>query len=211
MSANPSNNFNVIGRLAADPKIFSNPDGSRNIQITLYATNNFANRNGVYEDSIVPLTQFYSASKEGNGIYAHLKEGDQVAVNGYIHQDQFIDKTTGAKRFELNLSIDSIQPLETKSAADARRARKQVVEANKAQAAAQQAPAPVQQFTAQDAPQYAGNPFAGLAQAPVAPQPQYVNDPYAAQAPQAQYAQPQAGFVPPAPVAPQVDIDPRFI
>lgn len=208
MSANPSNNFNVIGRLAADPKIFSNPDGSRNIQITLYATNNFANRNGVYEDSIVPLTQFYSASKEGNGIYTHLKEGDQVAVNGYIHQDQFIDKTTGAKRFELNLSIDSIQPLETKSAADARRARKQVVEANKAQAAAQQAPAPVQQFAAQEAPQYAGNPFAGLAQtqapvaAQVAPQPQYVNDPY---------AQPQAGFVAPAPVAPQVEIDPRFI
>ncbi|BAU96178.1 single-stranded DNA-binding protein [Corynebacterium suranareeae] len=208
MSANPSNNFNVIGRLAADPKIFSNPDGSRNIQITLYATNNFANRNGVYEDSIVPLTQFYSASKEGNGIYTHLKEGDQVAVNGYIHQDQFIDKTTGAKRYELNLSIDSIQPLETKSAADARRARKQVVEANKAQAAAQQAPAPVQQFAAQDAPQYAGNPFAGLAQtqgpvaAQVAPQPQYVNDPY---------VQPQAGFVAPAPVAPQVEIDPRFI
>lgn len=208
MSANPSNNFNVIGRLAADPKIFSNPDGSRNIQITLYATNNFANRNGVYEDSIVPLTQFYSASKEGNGIYTHLKEGDQVAVNGYIHQDQFIDKTTGAKRYELNLSIDSIQPLETKSAADARRARKQVVEANKAQAAAQQAPAPVQQFAAQDAPQYAGNPFAGLAQtqapvaAQVAPQPQYVNDPY---------AQPQTGFVAPAPVAPQVEIDPRFI
>lgn len=188
MSANPSNNFNVIGRLAADPKVFSNPDGSRNIQITLYATNNFANRNGVYEDSIVPLTQFYSASKEGNGIYTHLKEGDQVAVNGYIHQDQFIDKTTGAKRYELNLSIDSIQPLETKSAADARRARKQVIEANKAQAAAQQAPAPVQQF-------------AGPSQQ-VAPQPQYVNDPY---------AQPQAGFVAPAPVAPQVEIDPRFI
>ncbi|AUI01343.1 single-stranded DNA-binding protein [Corynebacterium glutamicum] len=208
MSANPSNNFNVIGRLAADPKIFTNPDGSRNIQIAVYSTNNFANRNGVYEDSIVPLTQFYSASKEGNGIYSYLKEGDQVAVNGYIHQDQFTDKSTGAKRYELNLSIDSIQPLETKSAADARRARKQVVEANKAQAAAQQAPAPVQQFAAQDAPQYAGNPFAGLSQtqapvaAQVAPQPQYVNDPY---------AQPQAGFVPPAPVAPQVDIDPRFI
>ena len=133
MSANPSNNGNVTGRLAADPKVFINSDGSRNISLRLFVENNYLSRDGKRKSVIVPLNQFYSASKEGNGLYPFLGEGDLVQATFSVRQDGFVNKA-GETEYRTVLDVESIRSLENKVTVEGRRARKQVVQANQAQA-----------------------------------------------------------------------------
>ena len=66
--ANPNNNGTTIGRLARDPQIFMNVDGSRTVYITIAAQNNFLSRDGSRHAEFVPLEVFIPADR-GNGVY----------------------------------------------------------------------------------------------------------------------------------------------
>lgn len=111
--ANPNNNGTAIGRLARDPQIFTNGDGSRTVYVTVAAQNNFISRDGSRHAEFIPLEVFIPADR-GNGVYDLIHQGDLVAVSYSVRVTEY----EGA--YTTRLTIDSLQMLEGKGTTSAR-------------------------------------------------------------------------------------------
>lgn len=154
--ANPNNNGTAIGRLARDPQIFTNGDGSRTVYVTVAAQNNFLSRDGSRHAEFIPLEVFITADR-GNGVYDLIHQGDLVAVSYSVRVTEY----EGA--YTTRLTIDSLQMLEGKGTTSARLLQRY----GQAQQVQQTQSAPVNQAPTQAQPEpmvpdelLSDNPFA---------------------------------------------------
>lgn len=64
--SNPLNHGHITGRLAKDPKVFNNDDGSKKVLFTIMVDRNYKNGAGEREADAVPVEAFVSARIEGS-------------------------------------------------------------------------------------------------------------------------------------------------
>ena len=133
---NVRNNFQVIGRLTADPTVFDNKDGSKKVRFTVAAKDNFADKSGERGSQFLPVEAFVSAdsvAKSGIGVYGNMHKGDLVAVTGQIQNNNYTDKD-GTQHYDLVLHIETRDLMEPKSVTDQRAIGRAVAADNAAQA-----------------------------------------------------------------------------
>lgn len=169
--SNPANNSNLIGRLAGDPKIFENTDGSKKVLFTLYADRNYLNSKGERDSDALPLEAFVPAKVNGVGPYSNIHKGDLVAVGSTLRMDTYQD-ASGKTVYKLKVIAEDIRFLESRSVTSARlngriEAAQNALQAAQSQNQAAAAPAAAVQATpASDQAQFA----AAMNQAPAAEQ-----------------------------------------
>lgn len=107
--SNPRNNGTFVGNLAAAPKIFANADGSRTVQLTAYAEDDFRTK-GEYLSQGIPFEAFLSARNDSNGLYGTLVAGSTVAISYSLRQNNYTDKN-GVRHYGTVQRIESIAPI----------------------------------------------------------------------------------------------------
>lgn len=156
---NPRNNGIAIGRLASDPRLFENKDGSRTVRLTVLVDQDFTDRNGERGTDAVPVERFIPADR-GNGVFDMVHQGDLVQVSYRTTTDSYVDRN-GERRYVTKLIVADVQMLESRRVTTerlAKRAAQQDAQNRAAQQVAAPA-APVQQVA----------PVAQAAPAPQAP------------------------------------------
>lgn len=140
---NPKNFAVIKGRLASDPRFFTNKDGSRTVRFTILADQNFTKRNGERGTDAVSVERFIPNDR-GNGVFDMIHQGDLVTVMHHPTTDVYTDPDTGETHYIPKNIVDDVQMDEKREVTTARLARR----------AAQQvaAPAPVSQVTSAPAP-----------------------------------------------------------
>lgn len=144
---NPRNNGTAIGRLASDPRLFENKDGSRTVRLTVLVDQDFTDRNGERGTDAVPVERFIPADR-GNGVFDMVHQGDLVQVSYRTTTDSYIDRN-GERRYVTKLIVADVQMLESRRVTTERLAKRAAQQdaQNRAAQAAQADPvaAPVQQ------------------------------------------------------------------
>ena len=144
---NTRNAGTAIGRLASDPRLFENKDGSRTVRFTVLVDQDYVNANGERGTDAVPVERFIPADR-GNGVFDMAHQGDLVQVSYRATTDSYVDRN-GERRYATKLIVTDVQLLESRKVTTARlakRAAEQDAQNRAAQAA--QAAAPVQQVAA---------------------------------------------------------------
>lgn len=145
-NVNPANHGTIIGRMAADPKVFANNDGSKKVTFTLYVDHNYTDRNGNRGSDRVPVEAFVRKDTDFNATpFASIHEGDKIGVMVSLRQDHYTNRN-GAEVYELKAIAQEILFLESRSTVQARMAKRLADAEQKNQAAQAQAAQPVPQF-----------------------------------------------------------------
>ena len=177
---NPRNNGTAIGRLASDPRLFENKDGSRTVRLTVLVDQDFTDRNGERGTDAVPVERFIPADR-GNGVFDMVHQGDLVQVSYRTTTDSYIDRN-GERRYVTKLIVADVQMLESRRVTTerlAKRAAQQDAQNRAAQAAAPVAPAaPVAAPVQQVAAPAASAPVSQAPQTPVFDDSFDANDPF---------------------------------
>ncbi|MFG3403688.1 single-stranded DNA-binding protein [Streptomyces sp. NPDC048142] len=140
--SNPRNNGQLIGRLANDPKVFENKDGSKKVLFTVFTDRAYTNAQNQRDSDAVPVEAFVRAQTQGLGPYANIHKGDLVAVGYTLRMDRY--SRGGEQVFDLKVISEDITFLEPRSVTQARlNERVQNAEARNQDLQAQ-APAPVE-------------------------------------------------------------------
>ncbi len=111
--SNPRNNGQLIGRLANDPKVFDNRDGSKKVVFSVFADRNFANADGDRLSDAIPVEAFVRAQTQGAGPYANIHKGDLVGIGYALRMDRYTKN--GAEVFDLKVVSEDITFLEPRS------------------------------------------------------------------------------------------------
>lgn len=125
---NIRNNGVVIGRLTKDPVVFTNKDGSKKVMVNVAAQDNFRNSKGERASQFVPLEAFVSNKQKGLGPYDYMNKGDLVGLEYTVRTNNYEDKN-GQMVYDFVLFIQSVDLMETKKSADARKAQAQTATA----------------------------------------------------------------------------------
>lgn len=136
-------NYGVLtGRLAKDPTVFENSDGSRHTAITVAVKNNFRSANGQFDVNFIDLEGYISAaqvetnkanSKPENGVYAYMHKGDPISVAFSMRRNKYNDQKTGETVYKQVCFVDTITLRGTKKQAGAEAAAEaQAVQAEEA-------------------------------------------------------------------------------
>ena len=139
MSATPKNNGTLIGRLAADPRVFDNADGSKKVSFTVFVDRDYIAGDGSRPSDAIPVEAFISNRAQGIGPYGAIHKGDQIAVSTSLRFDHYTTKN-GVEVREVKVVSESIAFLEPRSVTQARQARAAGVEVNPAAMPVEQAP-----------------------------------------------------------------------
>lgn len=124
--ANPSNSISLIGRLAADPKIFENKDGSRKVLGTIMASGAKAGTvDAVPFEAFVPSRVVKAGKMNGWGA-AH--KGDLIHATGSLRSGSYAG-ADGKTVYTLAVSVQGFTFLESRAAKAARAAAPAVTEA----------------------------------------------------------------------------------
>lgn len=147
--ANPDSIAVAHGRLASDPKVFTNKDGSKKVMFTAYVDRGYTNRAGERVSDALPFEAFVRAETDGVGPFAHIHKGDRVGINYEPRMNVY--QKNGETVYELKLEVQDISFRDSRSESQARLAER----VNKAEAENQQlaqpapaAAAPAEQGTA---------------------------------------------------------------
>ncbi|MEV7872479.1 single-stranded DNA-binding protein [Streptomyces sp. NPDC088124] len=116
--ANPRNNGQLIGRLANDPKVFENRDGSKKVLFTVFTDRAYTNAQNQRDSDAVPVEAFVRAQTQGAGPYAKIHKGDLVAVGYTLRMDQY--SKGGERFFDLKVISGDITFLEPRSVTQTR-------------------------------------------------------------------------------------------
>ncbi len=136
-----TNHGTATGRLAADPRVFTNSDGSKKVMFTVMVDRQFRNREtGERLSDAIPLEAWVAATTEGTGPFGYLGKGDQVTVSYAVRSSTYPDKTTGEIQYGLALTVTDLQFLESRATSQQRRIA-HLKSALEGPQAAQQAPA----------------------------------------------------------------------
>lgn len=126
---NMQNFGQVTGRLARDPNIIINRDGSRRVFLTIVAEDGYTDRNGNRGSQFVPCEAYIPASR-GDGVYSLLESGAAVSVAYSVRNNNY-RMASGEMHYGIILQIERIHLMETKEAAELRRARREAAADNK--------------------------------------------------------------------------------
>ncbi|MFD9601998.1 single-stranded DNA-binding protein [Streptomyces sp. NPDC059970] len=116
--SNPRNIGTIVGRLANDPKVFENKDGSKKVLFTIFADRNYANAQNQRDSDAVPVEAFVRAQTQGLGPYSNIHKGDLVAVGYTLRMDRYAKN--GEQVFDLKVVSEDITFLEPRSVTQAR-------------------------------------------------------------------------------------------
>ncbi|MEU7317457.1 single-stranded DNA-binding protein [Streptomyces sp. NPDC007083] len=140
--SNPRNKGQLIGRLANDPKVFKNKDGSSKVLFTVYADRNYTNAQNQRDSDAIPVEAFVRARTQGLGPYANIHKGDLVAMDHTLRMNRYTKNDEEV--FDLKVIAESITFLEPRSVTQARvHERVQAAEAQNRDLQAQTAGSPV--------------------------------------------------------------------
>jgi single-stranded DNA-binding protein len=129
-----SNNGNLIGRLAADPRAFENKDASKKVVFTVYADRPYKKDGKTVSDAIA-VEAFVSNQVNGLGPFAHIHQGDLVSLSTHIEQMPYRAQNGEMVYPAAKIVVDEIQFLESRVTTQARLAKRTVAEAPAAEAA----------------------------------------------------------------------------
>ncbi|MET3172970.1 UNVERIFIED_ORG: single-strand DNA-binding protein [Arthrobacter sp. UYCu721] len=124
--SNALNNGNLIGRLAADPRAFANTDGSKKVVFTVYADRAYRNAEGQTISDAIAVEAFVSNKVDGLGPFGHIHQGDLVALSTHIEQLSYKAKNGETVFPAAKIVVDNINFLESRSATNARLAKRTV-------------------------------------------------------------------------------------
>lgn len=171
--SNPANSGNVIGRLAAKPRLMGHKNGtSGTMLLTVYAQDNFVTKSTGKRESVRIDLEDFIADVTKVGAYAYMEEGSLIALRYELRNSDHRD-ASGNMVYGMKAVVErgSIQLLESRSAVAARRGRKQA-QAQPAQQG-QAVQGQVQNQAVQNQPaQQNGYAVQGQAQGQNAPAPQ---------------------------------------
>ncbi|NEA15420.1 hypothetical protein [Streptomyces halstedii] len=139
--SNPTSTASVVGRLANDPKVFENKDGSKKVMLTAFVDRGYTDAQSNRISDALPFEAFVRAQTTGIGPFAHVHKGDLVAL-GYEPRMNRYTKN-GVEVFELKLEIQNISFLESRKTTRARLAERVTNAEARNQALQAQAPTPV--------------------------------------------------------------------
>lgn len=141
MTINPHNLVSVTGRLASNPVVKANSDGSRTVLITIMVDRNFKNRNGVRESDAVQAETYIPATVKSQSPAETLEVGDNVTLMGGLRSSQYVQN--GQTMYRQYFDFEVVSFNESLASKNARKARKgqapQASAQNSADAPAQQA------------------------------------------------------------------------
>lgn len=121
--SNPANTGTIIGRLARDPKVFSNADGSKKVSFTIYADRNFKNSAGETLSDAIPVEAFVRKDVDlARTPYSSIHKGDLIAVGTSLRLDSYT--RGGEKVFDLKVVAENVTFLEPRSVVQARLAER---------------------------------------------------------------------------------------
>lgn len=138
--SNLSNFGSLTGRLASDPRVFVNNDGSKKVKMTLMVDRGYVDRNTNQRPSDgIDVEAFVNKETNGNGPYGSIHKGDQVQLGIELRKD--IYEQNGQTRYEQKVIVTDVKFLEPKSVTDNRLAQRVAqAEAQNQQLAAQANP-----------------------------------------------------------------------
>lgn len=123
-NVNPLNNGTVTGRLARDPFVNTNKDGSHTVKFTVIARQNWTKRDGTQGSDPVQLVAYFPANRQGIGIFEHVHKGDLVEVMYRVTTQSWADSVTGEMQYQTVLEVTELQMLESKEVTTARLQRR---------------------------------------------------------------------------------------
>ena len=110
------NHGTATGRLAADPRVFINADGSKKVLFTLMVDRHFRNREtGERASDAIPLEAWVAATTEGTGPFQYLGTGDLITVFYTVRSSTYADKATGEIRYGVALTVRELDFLESRA------------------------------------------------------------------------------------------------
>lgn len=117
--SNPRNSGTLTGRLAGDPQVFNNSDGSKKVRFTLMVDRNFVSKATNERDSdAIDAEAFINKATNGLGPYANVHKGDLVQVQTTLRKDVYAKN--GQTVYDLKVVAEEITYLEPKSVTQAR-------------------------------------------------------------------------------------------
>lgn len=110
---NVRNTFTLHGRVRGTPVTEDHPDGSRTIRFDVAAKNNYLKRDGSESFEVLPVAVFRTAAmvsdpKRGSGIAGTLQDGDYVALQGSVRNNNWTD-AMGQPHYGLVLQVEDLQ------------------------------------------------------------------------------------------------------
>jgi single-stranded DNA-binding protein len=111
MSANPSNTVVITGRLARDPKVFGNGDGSATVRFTVMADRTYTDKAGVDSDAI-PFKTYVASKEVYDKLWGRLHTGDLVTITGALKIDHYI--RGGQDVYEPTVEPDRVKFLDSR-------------------------------------------------------------------------------------------------
>ena len=133
--SNAANTGTIIGRLAADTRVFSNADGSKKVLFTLYVDRAYKTRDGKTISDQISVEAFVNNKVDGLGPYTNVHKGDLVALSTHIEQVPY--QSNGETVYPApKIVVDNVTYLEGRTTTQARLAKRVVSEDDNKQAAA---------------------------------------------------------------------------
>lgn len=124
-------NFNriiLIGRLTRDPETRTFTNGGKVAKFGFAASPNRKKnqQTGQWEDEPMFIdVEAFNRGENGtlaNRVEQFCRKGSLICIEGKLHLDSWDDKTTGQKRQKHKIVMDTMELLETRAEAEARRA-----------------------------------------------------------------------------------------
>lgn len=111
--ANARNSGHLIGRLARDPYVSTNQDGSHTVLFTLMVDRNYTNAEGGRDADAISVEAFVPNRASSLGPFALIHQGDLVGVTTTLRQDHYT-KSDGTEAFVLKVIAEDVTFLEPK-------------------------------------------------------------------------------------------------
>lgn len=141
--SNPSNHGIVTGRLADDPKTWTNQN-SKTVKLTIMADRDYKGPDGQVGSDAVSLVAFLPNDAQGFGVFDLMRKGDLVTITYALGTNAWTDKD-GKQHWDTQVTVDKVKLLESKATTQARLARRlEAAEAANRELKATTAPAPAQ-------------------------------------------------------------------
>jgi single-strand DNA-binding protein len=121
-----SNNGNLIGRLASDPRTFANADGSKKVLFTVYADRAYKTSDGKTISDQVSVEAFVNSKVDGIGPFSYAHQGDLVGPSTHIEQQSYKAKSGETVYPAAKIVVDDIKFLESRVAVQTRLAKRTV-------------------------------------------------------------------------------------
>ncbi|MFB6724878.1 single-stranded DNA-binding protein [Kribbella sp. NPDC056345] len=138
--SNPVNHGTLVGRLARDPKRFSNSDGSQKVVFTVFADRDYKNAQGEALSDAIPVEAFVrkeTAFEETP--FSKIHQGDKVALSTTLRLDSYL--RDGENIYDLKVVVEKVTFLDSLQVAQARLAERVVAAEQTNQAVRAAAPA----------------------------------------------------------------------